>query len=200
MNLPMGACNIFLDNLDLGVTLKEDETSLEIKIKTEEIRTDESQEVKEVIELNKEVTFKASLLLSQENFENLRIDPNLNSLVRQGELRIVPLNKTATIFLFKAKIILEPMFNFKDNKLYKIKLKAVALSNEHKKNIEILFGVDVYNQLSARIRNKNLVLFAPDNENMPDLSIKNKKLIYTDDEQGMVNFKIKNGHLIKVLG
>ena len=90
MTLPMGACNILLDNLDLGVTLKEDETSLEIKIKTEEIRTDESQEVKEVIELNKEVTFKTSLLLSQENFENLRIDPNLNSLVRQGELRIVP--------------------------------------------------------------------------------------------------------------
>ena len=43
------------------------------------------------------------------------------------------------------------MFNFKDNKLYKIKLKAVALSNEHKKNIEIFFGVEVFNKLSERI-------------------------------------------------
>lgn len=199
MNLPLGPCNIFLDNIDLGVTSKEDDTSLEIKVKTEEIKTDESQEIKEIIELNKEITFKTSLLLNQENFENLGIDSNLTSLVREGELRIVPLNKTATIFLFKAKIILELIFNFKDNKLYKIKLKAIALSNEYKKNIEILFGVDVYNQLSVRIRDKKLVFFAPDNEKIPNFKLQDKNLILSEEEEGITNFKIVNKDLIKIL-
>lgn len=199
MNLPLGPCNIFLDNIDLGVTSKEDDTSLEVKVKTEEIKTDESQEIKEIIELNKEITFKTSLLLNQENFKNLGIDSNLTSLVREGELRIVPLNKTATIFLFKAKIIFELIFNFKDNKLYKIKLKAIALSNEYKKNIEILFGVDVYNQLSVRIRNKNLVFFAPDNEKIPNFKLQDKNLTLSEEEEGITNFKIVNKNLIKIL-
>ena len=198
MYLPLGPCNLYFNEIDLGATLKEDDVSLEIKVKTEEIKTDESVETKEIIELGKDITFKASLMFSQETLDKLQVDKLLTSLVKEGELRIATLDKSITILLFKVKLILEPIFSFKSSKTNKIRLKAVALSNKRNKNIEIIFGVDVPNRLSVRIKGKNLMLYAPEEEKIPSFKIKNKKLMHSQNS-GDPTFKISNGHLVKVL-
>ena len=199
MKIPLGPCNIYLDGVSLGETLKEDDTSLEIKVKTEEVRTDESTDIKEIIELGKDITFKATLVFSQETLKTLGVDNNLSSLVKNGEIRIVPLNKSATILLFKTKITIEPFLSFKNNKNNKLKLKVQALKNNFDKKIEILFGVDIYNNLSARIRDKNLILFTKDGEKLPDLKIRKKDLIHSYSSNELSKFKIQDKHLIKIL-
>ena len=193
MYLPLGPCYVYFNDVNLGVTLKEEDTSLEIKVKTEDIKTDESLEIKEIIELCKEITFKTTLLLSEETLNNLRIDRTFSSLTKEGELRIITLDNSAVIFMYKVKLIAEPFFSFKGNKTNKIKVKAVALSNGDKKDIEILFGTNV----SILIKNNNLILFAPSHETMPNLMIKNKRLIHRQIT-GESDFKIVNGHLIEV--
>lgn len=199
MKIPLGPCNIYLNGVSLGETLKEDDTSLEIKVKTEEVRTDESTDIKEIIELGKDITFKATLVFSQETLKTLGVDNNLSSLVKSGEIRIVPLNKSATILLFKTKITIEPFLSFKNNKNNKLKLKVQALKNNFDKKIEILFGVDIYNNLSARIRDKNLILFTKDGEKLPDLKIRKKDLIHSFSSNELSKFKIQDKHLIKIL-
>lgn len=199
MKIPLGPCNIYLNGVSLGETLKEDDTSLEIKVKTEEVRTDESTDIKEIIELGKDITFKATLVFSQETLKTLGVDNNLSSLVKSGEIRIVPLNKSATILLFKTKITIEPFLSFKNNKNNKLKLKVQALKNNFDKKIEILFGVDIYNNLSARIRDKNLILFTKDGEKLPDLKIRKKDLIHSYSSNELSKFKIQDKHLIKIL-
>lgn len=199
MKIPLGPCNIYLDGVSLGETLKEDDTSLEIKVKTEEIRTDESSDIKEIIELGKDIIFKATLVFSQETLKTLGIDNNLSSLVKSGEIRIVPLNKSATILLFKTRITIEPFLNFKNNRNNKVKLIIHALKNNFGKNIEILFGVDIYNTLAIRIRNKNLILFTKDGEQLPNIKIRKKDLICSYSNNELARFKIKDKHLIKVL-
>ncbi len=193
MYLPLGPCYVYFNDVNLGVTLKEEDTSLEIKVKTEDIKTDESLEIKEIIELCKEITFKTTLSLSEETLNNLRIDRTFSSLVKEGELRIITLDNSAVIFMYKVKLIAEPFFSFKGNKTNKIKVKAVALSNGDKKDIEILFGTNV----SILIKNNNLILYAPSHETMPNLMIKNKRLIHRQIT-GESDFKIVNGHLIEV--
>lgn len=138
MKIPLGPCDIYFNGEYLAETLKEDETNLEIKVKTEEIRTDESSDIKEIVELGKDVVFKTSLLFTQETLNKLKVDNNFSSLVKTGEIRIVTSNKTATIILFKTKITIEPYFSFKNSKNNKIKLKIQALKNEFNKNIEII--------------------------------------------------------------
>ena len=193
MYLPLGPCYVYFNDVNLGVTLKEEDTSLEIKVKTEDIKTDESLEIKEIIELCKEITFKTTLSLSEETLNNLRIDRTFSSLTKEGELRIITLDNSAVIFMYKVKLIAEPFFSFKGNKTNKIKVKAVALSNGDKKDIEILFGTNV----SILIKNNNLILFAPSHETMPNLMVKNKRLIHRQIT-GESDFKIVNGHLIEV--
>lgn len=193
MYLPLGPCYVCFNDVNLGVTLKEEDTSLEIKVKTEDIKTDESLEIKEIIELCKEITFKTTLSLSEETLNNLRIDRTFSSLTKEGELRIITLDNSAVIFMYKVKLIAEPFFSFKGNKTNKIKVKAVALSNGDKKDIEILFGTNI----SILIKNNNLILYAPSHETMPKLMIKNKRLIHRQIT-GESDFKIVNGHLIEV--
>lgn len=193
MYLPLGPCYVYFNDVNLGVTLKEEDTSLEIKVKTEDIKTDESLEIKEIIELCKEITFKTTLSLSEETLNNLRIDRTFSSLTKEGELRIITLDNSAVIFMYKVKLIAEPFFSFKGNKTNKIKVKAVALSNGDKKDIEILFGTNI----SILIKNNNLILYAPSHETMPKLMIKNKRLIHRQIT-GESDFKIVNGHLIEV--
>lgn len=193
MYLPLGPCYVCFNDVNLGVTLKEEDTSLEIKVKTEDIKTDESLEIKEIIELCKEITFKTTLSLSEETLNNLRIDRTFSSLTKEGELRIITLDNSAVIFMYKVKLIAEPFFSFKGNKTNKIKVKAVALSNRDKKDIEILFGTNI----SILIKNNNLILYAPSHETMPKLMIKNKRLIHRQIT-GESDFKIVNGHLIEV--
>lgn len=193
MYLPLGPCYVCFNDVNLGVTLKEEDTSLEIKVKTEDIKTDESLEIKEIIELCKEITFKTTLSLSEETLNNLRIDRTFSSLTKEGELRIITLDNSAVIFMYKVKLIAEPFFAFKGNKTNKIKVKAVALSNGDKKDIEILFGTNI----SILIKNNNLILYAPSHETMPKLMIKNKRLIHRQIT-GESDFKIVNGHLIEV--
>ena len=199
MKMPLGPCDIYFNGEYLAETLKEDDTSLEIKIKSEEVKTDESSDIKEIIELEKDIVFKTSLLFTQETLNKLGVDNNFSSLIKTGEIRIVTSNKTATIILFKTKIIIEPYFSFKNSKNNKIKLKVQALKNEFNKNIEILFGADVYNETSARIKNKNLFLYTKDGEKLPDLKLKNKNLVYLPQEQEGTQFKIQDKHLIKIL-
>lgn len=193
MYLPLGPCYVCFNDVNLGVTLKEEDTSLEIKVKTEDIKTDESLEIKEIIELCKEITFKTTLSLSEETLNNLRIDRTFSSLTKEGELRIITLDNSAVIFMYKVKLIAEPFFSFKGNKTNKIKVKAVALSSGDKKDIEILFGTNI----SILIKNNNLILYAPSHETMPKLMIKNKRLIHRQIT-GESDFKIVNGHLIEV--
>lgn len=79
-------------------------------------------------------------------------------------------------------------------------MKAIALNNSVTKNkIGIFLGADMYDQFQVKIKNGRLILTATHKQQLPNFKIKNKKLIYTYTDERKSNFKIFNGHLIRIL-
>ena len=80
--IPLGPCYIQFNDVVLGETLKTEETNLKIQTKTEEIKTDESSEIKEEIEVSREIIFETTMLMSNETLTLLGIN-DFSSLLKK---------------------------------------------------------------------------------------------------------------------
>ena len=134
--IPLGPCYIQFNNVVLGETLKTEETNLKIQTKTEEIKTDESSEIKEEIEVSREIIFETTMLMSSETLTLLGIN-NFSSLLKKGKLIIKTLDDSVVVTFFEAILNIQPIFNFKTDKVSTLKLRAKALRDINKKDIEI---------------------------------------------------------------
>lgn len=134
--IPLGPCYIQFNDVVLGETLKTEETNLKIQTKTEEIKTDESSEIKEEIEVSREIIFETTMLMSSETLTLLGIN-NFSSLLKKGELIIKTLDDSVVVTFFEAILNIQPIFNFKTDKVSTLKLRAKALRDINKKDIEI---------------------------------------------------------------
>lgn len=85
--VPLGPCKIKFNDSDIGNTLKSESTTLKIVPITEEIKTDESSEAKEEIELGRKITFETSLLFSNEMMTTLGINDTLSSLLKKRKFK-----------------------------------------------------------------------------------------------------------------
>ena len=134
--IPLGPCYIQFNDVVLGETLKTEETNLKIQTKTEEIKTDESSEIKEEIEVSREIIFETTMLMSNETLTLLGIN-NFSSLLKKGKLIIKTLDDSVVVTFFEAILNIQPIFNFKTDKVSTLKLRAKALRDINKKDIEI---------------------------------------------------------------
>ena len=134
--IPLGPCYIQFNDVVLGETLKTEETNLKIQTKTEEIKTDESSEIKEEIEVSREIIFETTMLMSSETLTLLGIN-NFSSLLKKGKLIIKTLDDSVMVTFFEAILNIQPIFNFKTDKVSTLKLRAKALRDINKKDIEI---------------------------------------------------------------
>jgi len=138
-DLPLGVCNILLNDIDLGFTIASEKTSISIKSITTDIKTDESPEVKEILELGRTINFECTMSLKKETMEKLEIDNKLSSLSKEGNIKIITLNKELEIELFRVIIIFEINLNFKKDKQNLIKLNIRSLRDHKNEDININF-------------------------------------------------------------
>lgn len=134
----LGPCQVYFNDNYIGHTLKTDSTSLKLQAITQEIKTDESSEIKEILELGRNITFETTVLLDENSINTFGITPDVKTLVKKGVIEIVTMSNSVRIKLLKAVITLEINFNFKTEGTHSVKIKAKALKNEDGKDIEII--------------------------------------------------------------
>lgn len=134
----LGPCQVYFNDNYIGHTLKTDSTSLKLQAITQEIKTDESSEIKEILELGRNITFETTVLLDENSINTFGITPDVKTLVKKGVIEIVTMSNSVRIKLLSAVIILEINFNFKTEGTHSVKIKAKALRNEDNKDIEII--------------------------------------------------------------
>lgn len=134
----LGPCEVYFNDNYIGHTLKSDTTALKIQAITQEIKTDESSEIKEILELGRNITFETTVLLDENSINTFGITPGIDTLVKKGVMDIVSLSKQVAIKLLNAVVTLEINFNFKIEGTHSVKIKAKALKNEDDKDIEII--------------------------------------------------------------
>lgn len=134
----LGPCQVYFNDNYIGHTLKTDSTSLKLQAITQEIKTDESSEIKEILELGRNITFETTVLLDENSINTFGITPDVKTLVKKGVIEIVTMSNSVRIKLLKAVITLEINFNFKTEGTHSVKIKAKALRNEENKDIEII--------------------------------------------------------------
>lgn len=134
----LGPCQVYFNDNYIGHTLKTDSTSLKLQAITQEIKTDESSEIKEILELGRNITFETTVLLDENSINTFGITPDVKTLVKKGVIEIVTMSNSVRIKLLRAVITLEINFNFKTEGTHSIKIKAKALRNEDNKDIEII--------------------------------------------------------------
>lgn len=138
-DFPIGVCNILFNDIDLGFTLATERTALSIKNLVTEVKTDESPQVKEILEIGRNINFECTMSLKKETMEKLGIDNKLKSLIKEGKIKIITLNKELEIDLFRVIIIFEINLNFKKDKQNLIKLKVISLKDYKDEDININF-------------------------------------------------------------
>lgn len=134
----LGPCQVYFNDNYIGHTLKTDSTSLKLQAITQEIKTDESSEIKEILELGRNITFETTVLLDENSINTFGITPDVKTLVKKGVIEIVTMSNSVRIKLLRAVITLEINFNFKTEGTHSVKIKAKALRNEDNKDIEII--------------------------------------------------------------
>ena len=102
------------------------------------LKTDESSEIKEILELGRNITFETTVLLDENSINTFGITPDVKTLVKKGVIEIVTMSNSVRIKLLRAVITLEINFNFKTEGTHSVKIKAKALRNEDNKDIEII--------------------------------------------------------------
>lgn len=73
----LGPCQVYFNDNYIGHTLKTDSTSLKLQAITQEIKTDESSEIKEILELGRNITFETTVLLDENSINTFGITPNV---------------------------------------------------------------------------------------------------------------------------
>lgn len=135
--ISIGPCRLFLDEEYIGNTIKSEGTTLKIQAITQEVKTDESPELKDILELGKNVTFEGTVLIDENSIFSLDIDSSLENLIKKGELKLMTMDNLTEIRILDAVIALDINLNFKQEGAHTIKLKAKAIRNENNKMIEI---------------------------------------------------------------
>ena len=126
----LGPCQVYFNDKYIGHTLKTDSTSLKLQAIT--------QEIKEILELGRNITFETTVLLDENSINTFGITPDVKTLVKKGVIEIVTMSNSVRIKLLSAVITLEINFNFKTEGTHSVKIKAKALRNEDNKDIEII--------------------------------------------------------------
>ena len=67
----LGPCQVYFNDKYIGHTLKTDSTSLKLQAITQEIKTDESPDIKEILELGRNITFETTVLLDENSINTL---------------------------------------------------------------------------------------------------------------------------------
>ena len=137
MEISLGPCKILFNNNNLGETIKSENVTLKVVSKTEEIKTDESAEVKDEVEIEREITFEATLPLTNSSLSALGINETVTTLLKKGALKITSLDESIVIDLYNASLKAELNFNFKSDKVNTIKIKAKAFKDNLKRDINI---------------------------------------------------------------
>lgn len=136
-SISLGPCKVYFNEEYIGNTVKSEGTTLKIQAITQEIKTDESPELKEILELGKNVTFEGTILIDGNSIFSLDIDSSLENLVKKGELKLMTMDNFTEIRILNTVITLDINFNFKQEGVHNIKLKAKALKKENNKMVEI---------------------------------------------------------------
>lgn len=137
MEVSLGPCKIQFNNSDLGETLKSENVTLKVATKTQEIKCDDSDDIKDEIETSRDITFEATFLLTNALMSTLGISSNVTSLLRKGPLKITSLDNNIIVDLYNVSLKIELNFNFKNDKTHTIKIKAKALKDSLKRDINI---------------------------------------------------------------
>lgn len=137
MEVSLGPCKIQFNSSDLGETLKSENVTLKVATKTQEIKCDDSDDIKDEIETSRDITFEATFLLTNALMSTLGISSNVTSLLRKGPLKITSLDNNIIIDLYNVSLKIELNYNFKNDKAHTIKIKAKALKDSLKRDINI---------------------------------------------------------------
>lgn len=137
MEVSLGPCKIQFNNSDLGETLKSENVTLKVATKTQEIKCDDSDDIKDEIETSRDITFEATFLLTNVLMSTLGISSNVISLLRKGPLKITSLDNNIIVDLYNVSLKIELNYNFKNDKAHTIKIKAKALKDSLKRDINI---------------------------------------------------------------
>lgn len=137
MEVSLGPCKIQFNSSDLGETLKSENVTLKVATKTQEIKCDDSDDIKDEIETSRDITFEATFLLTNALMSTLGISSNVTSLLRKGPLKITSLDNNIIVDLYNVSLKIELNFNFKNDKAHTIKIKAKALKDSLKRDINI---------------------------------------------------------------
>lgn len=137
MEVSLGPCKIQFNNSDLGETLKSENVTLKVATKTQEIKCDDSDDIKDEIETSRDITFEATFLLTNVLMSTLGISSNVTSLLRKGPLKITSLDNNIIVDLYNVSLKIELNYNFKNDKAHTIKIKAKALKDSLKRDINI---------------------------------------------------------------
>lgn len=137
MEVSLGPCKIQFNGSDLGETLKSENVTLKVATKTQEIKCDDSDDIKDEIETSRDITFEATFLLTNALMSMLGISSNVTSLLRKGPLKITSLDNNIIIDLYNVSLKIELNYNFKNDKAHTIKIKAKALKDSLKRDINI---------------------------------------------------------------
>lgn len=137
MEVSLGPCKIQFNNSDLGETLKSENVTLKVATKTQEIKCDDSDDIKDEIETSRDITFEATFLLTNVLMSTLGISSNVTSLLRKGPLKITSLDNNIIVDLYNVTLKIELNFNFKNDKAHTLKIKAKALKDSLKRDINI---------------------------------------------------------------
>lgn len=137
MEVSLGPCKIQFNGSDLGETLKSENVTLKVATKTQEIKCDDSDDIKDEIETSRDITFEATFLLTNALMSTLGISSNVTSLLRKGPLKITSLDNNIIVDLYNVSLKIELNFNFKNDKTHTIKIKAKALKDSLKRDINI---------------------------------------------------------------
>lgn len=137
MEVSLGPCKIQFNGSDLGETLKSENVTLKVATKTQEIKCDDSDDIKDEIETSRDITFEATFLLTNALMSTLGISSNVTSLLRKGPLKITSLDNNIIIDLYNVSLKIVLNYNFKNDKAHTIKIKAKALKDSLKRDINI---------------------------------------------------------------
>lgn len=137
MEVSLGPCKIQFNGSDLGETLKSENVTLKVATKTQEIKCDDSDDIKDEIETSRDITFEATFLATNTLMSTLGISSNVTSLLRKGSLKITSLDNNVIIDLYNVSLKSELNFNFKNDKVHTLKIKAKALKDSLKRDINI---------------------------------------------------------------
>ena len=137
MEVSLGPCKIQFNGSDLGETLKSENVILKVATKTQEIKCDDSDDIKDEIETSRDITFEATFLLTNALMSTLGISSNVTSLLRKGPLKITSLDNNIIVDLYNVSLKIELNYNFKNDKAHTIKIKAKALKDSLKRDINI---------------------------------------------------------------